>query len=95
MRNQAQYPELRDKFLKDLGYYELAKEIGFNRLPSRVVGTVGGMVNRYFVSLAEDAIKKGDTGVYSAITPSAQHSLDEFKNSDKYDELNPTINNLN
>lgn len=92
----AKFPELRDKYLKELGYYELAQEIGFNRLPSRIVGSVGGSVTRYFVEKAQEAMKQDKVDeVYSSVNDSAMKSIQEYRdNEEKFREMNPLLDHL-
>lgn len=52
-KSRAKYPEIRDYLIDELGIREEAERVGFNRLPTRVVGTIGGLTNKAFVELAK------------------------------------------
>ena len=53
MSNGAKYPEIRDYLLEQFGLKEEVEKYGMNHLPTRVIGTIGGLTNKMFVELAE------------------------------------------
>lgn len=48
-----EFPELRDKFIKEQGLEEKAKE-GLDTLTAREVGTLGGLTNKAMVERAKE-----------------------------------------
>ena len=51
--NKAKYPEIRDYLLEQFGVKEEVEKYGMNHLPTRLVGTIGGLTNKMFVELAK------------------------------------------